>query len=120
MGWRNTTVYRNFDGDTGFDQTFLVLRAQVVCTLTNGTQLTLSATGGAEWTAAKGPVIASSVFNGEDYDARRAAALAGWDTPAGPVTKGQFSPAHVLEATEAPSGLMLPWSDAPVIKVGLA
>ena len=102
-GWRDQSSFPDKDaGEPGSDKIDRVLRAQ----LRVGGQV-VSHTGDGKWQAAAGPVTFDSVYNGEHYDATRAATLA--EDPA-----AQWTAAPVLAAADSPRGAMVPWAAPPV------
>jgi alpha-L-rhamnosidase len=62
-----------------------LLRVQLVLRLANGSEVRIASSadgsGGAAFSATRGPVLFDSLYDGEDFDGARAAALAGWDAP---------------------------------------
>jgi alpha-L-rhamnosidase len=73
-----------------------LLRALLVVRLSNGSSFEVATTadgsGGAVVTTAVGPIVFDSLYDGETYDGRRAAALAGWDAPGFSPTPGDWLP----------------------------
>ena len=73
-----------------------LLRVNVVLTLANGSVARLwtaaDGSGGAAFAGASGPVTFDSLYDGEAYDGRRAAALQGWDAPGFAPAPGDWLP----------------------------
>ena len=82
-GWRDQAPFPVKDPSdvAGYDSLPKVLRAQLVVQLTNGSSAVLSHTGDGLWTDAAGPVVADSVYNGEQYDGRVHREQQHWDLP---------------------------------------
>jgi alpha-L-rhamnosidase len=99
QGWRNTSIFVHKDKDIGADTIQRVLRAQL---RTSPADKFLS-TGDATWTAAAGPVVEDSVYDGETFDASKA-----------DLDALSWIPAPVLADASAPQGKMIPWSSPPV------
>jgi alpha-L-rhamnosidase len=95
--------YTKFEGSYGPPK----LIAQLHIELANGKSLLIAS--GPTWKTAPGPITFTSIYGGEDYDARRA--LSGWDTP--DFDDARWSPALV---TDPPGGQLRP-ELAPPIRV---
>ncbi len=84
--------YRDLYGD---DQALI---AQLEVELDDGSRVTIATDG--SWESARGPILASSLYDGEHYDAREE--IAGWSTPGGhagdwtPVAVGRRDPATLV------------------------
>jgi len=113
-GWRGSS-FPDRDNDRTEDPINTVLRAQIVLMDKNRKATVISHTGDGSWKASgTSPVTASSVYNGEDYDARVQEQLGGWDAPhRAPETEDDWAPAAML-STGFPKGEMVPWTTPPV------
>ena len=82
-GWRDQAPFPVKDPSdvAGYGSSPKVLRAQLVVQLTNGSSAVLSHTGDGLWSGAAGPVMADSVYNGEQYDGRVHREQQHWDLP---------------------------------------
>ncbi|KAJ1452145.1 bacterial alpha-L-rhamnosidase-domain-containing protein [Pelagophyceae sp. CCMP2097] len=110
-GWR--TQPRDDDSD-GADSTTTVCRARLVGVDAAGTEVVVAETDGG-WTWAPGPVVASSLYDGEVYDARLE--KPGWDAP-GFSAGAAWAPAAVVPAAAAPRGAMVSRRAATAVRVG--
>jgi len=108
-GWRGGIFKRDDPGQSGYDNTLRVVRAQVWGTPKGASApQRLGHTGDGTWKAAAGPVVGDSVYDGETYDARKE--LPGWSLPG--YDDSAWSKA-VVDA-DPPRGVMLPWTAPPV------
>lgn len=78
-GWLNmhTRTTWNFDQSPWRKEPMLL--AQLRIEFADGSSQTIATDG--SWRANTGPLLNDSIFQGEVYDARREAAIAGWDAP---------------------------------------
>ncbi|MGP8251248.1 MAG: family 78 glycoside hydrolase catalytic domain [Terracidiphilus sp.] len=95
--------YTKFEGSYGPPKCI----AQIHIELADGQKLDIATD--ATWKTAPGPITFSSIYGGEDYDARRE--IAGWDLPG--LKDERWSPAV---AVDGPGGAMTP-EEAPPIRV---
>lgn len=104
VGWRDP-IFTRKDKDFPGDMVERVLRAQVHC---DGKVVTK--TGDATWLAltSQSPVLSSSVYDGEVFDARIK------DPLAGDADAAIWAPATALEPSACPHGKMVPWLSPPV------
>jgi alpha-L-rhamnosidase len=78
-GWLNMHTRATWNFDQSPWRKEPILRAHLRLEFADGTAQTLATD--ASWRANTGPLLNDSIFQGEVYDARREAALAGWDGP---------------------------------------
>jgi alpha-L-rhamnosidase len=83
------------------------LRAQLEIDLTDGRHIAIGS--GPDWRLTDGPTTYDGVFTGESFDARRAAALAGWSAPG--FDDSGWHPARVVDG---PGGDLVAYSGEPV------
>ena len=106
-------------GGFSYDSPYL-LRAQLVITLSNMTVLNFGTGGGGgawPWTAANGPITFDSLYDGESFDGRRAAALRGWDTPIFSPAPGDWLPVQAAGlACPVAAAALVPQLYEPVLQ----
>lgn len=95
--------YTKFEGSFGPPKCIAQLHIQLV------SGQTLDVATDATWKTVEGPITFTSIYGGEDYDARRE--VEGWDTPG--FNDERWNPAIVVDS---PGGTMTP-EEAPPIRV---
>ena len=90
-GWPSATNGGGFSYDAP-----RLLRLQLVIRLVNGSQISIATSadgsGGATFYATQGPIVFDSLYDGETFDGRRAAALCGWNAPGFLPAPGEWRP----------------------------